>query len=236
MALNAFQQAVSDLAKSLGLKGAAEQQVYQRPEFIALVERLYGKIPLPPGVVPSQVTRNDGLVLEYTDAQGYTHRLQRDVNGASPNLGQVQADQSDRPPILPPNPQQAGAEKALSTGLLGNLGALFGIPTGATGQSQPSQLGSGRTIGTLTGGTSPQAGPRTLGNLFSNVPQVPQSNDPYRQTQRPPALPDLTQVLSRLNNLPSAPQLPDFSALQNQLSQGFGAPPALPDLSAITGG
>jgi len=244
MGLNAYQQAVSDLAHRLGLKGAAEQQVYSRPEYQQLLQQLYGNIPLPAGVDPSQVITNTPALLEYKDADGYVHRLERDLVGTSSSLGQVKETSSNRPPILPPSPQQTQAEKAISTGLLGNLAALFGIPgvnTSPTGTASPSPLGSGRTVGTLTGGTSPGQGSRTLGNLTSNQPQLPTTGginniDPYRQTPAPPGVPDISSVINRLNNLPSPPQMPDFGALQGQLSGAIGAPPGIPDLSAITGG
>lgn len=101
MALNPFQQAISNLAKSLGLRGQAEQQVYQRPEFQQLLIQQFGNIPLPAGIDESMVVSRTPQTVEYKDAQGYIHRLERDINGLSPRLGQVQETSTNRPSVLP---------------------------------------------------------------------------------------------------------------------------------------
>lgn len=101
MALNPFQQAISDLARSLGLRGQAEQQVYQTPQFQQLITQMFGEIPLPAGVDPSQVISRSASGVEYKDAQGFVHRLERDLNGVSPRLGEVQETSTNRPSVLP---------------------------------------------------------------------------------------------------------------------------------------
>lgn len=183
MALNAYQQAVSNLAKSLGLKGAAESQVYQRPEYLALVKQFFGPIPLPAGVDPSQVISDNGAILEYKDAEGYIHRLERDLNGTSSQLGQVKETTTNRPPILPPPPEQAAGERQLNTETLQNITRRFnqGVPAA-------------------------------------------------------PALPDFSFLQNQLSQFPRAPQMPDFTNLFQQLNQPIGQAPTPPDLSGIFGG
>jgi hypothetical protein len=79
MAMNAYQVAISRLARSLGLSGSREAEIYSRPEFQTFLNQWFGAIPLPPGVDPSQVITNTGSVLEYRDAQGYVHRFEREL-------------------------------------------------------------------------------------------------------------------------------------------------------------
>lgn len=201
MALNAFQQAVSNLAKSLGLKGAAEQQVYQRPEFIKLVEQLYGKIPLPPGIDPSMVTRNDGLVLEYKDAEGYVHTLQRDVNGGSATLGQVQPENTNRPAIVTPPAQQA-AERQLNTETLSNISNRFnqGVPP-APALPDFSYI-------------------QNQLRQFPKAPAMPDFSSLFGQLNAPipnaPTPPDLSGIFGGLNALQG-----QYGGIQNQLQQVF---------------
>ena len=130
MPLNPWQQAVSNLAHQLGLRGQAEQAVYQSPQYFALIDQFFGPIPLPPGIDQSQVVKNQGGVLEYKDAEGYIHRLQRDVNGVSSTMGQVAEQGTNRPPILPPSKEQQALEGSLTTNSLQNLIQRFqqGIP------------------------------------------------------------------------------------------------------------
>jgi hypothetical protein len=122
MALNAFQQAVEALAKQLGLKGAAQSQVYQRPEYQDLLTRQFGQIQLPPGVSESQVITRGPQAVEYKDELGYVHRLERDLSGQSPTLGQVTETASNRPNILPESTiGEQAAGKDLFTSLIENL-------------------------------------------------------------------------------------------------------------------
>src|SRR5262245_51624141 len=138
MALNPWQKAIEDLAKQMGLSGQAQQQVYQTPQFQALIKSFFGNIPLPAGVQESAVTSRTGGGLEYTDPEGYSHRLERDINGVSPRLGQVSETSTNRPAVLPigtgnpiaPNPtQQVNLNNLLTQTLQSNPSLpLFGAP------------------------------------------------------------------------------------------------------------
>lgn len=101
MALNPFQRAIELLAQGMGLQGQAQQQVYQTPQFQDLINQFFGEIPLPAGVDPSMIVSKTPTSVEYRDAQGYIHRLERDINGVSPRLGQVQETSTNRPSVLP---------------------------------------------------------------------------------------------------------------------------------------
>lgn len=181
--LSPYQQAVSDLARSLGLRGQAEQQVYGLPQFQELLNRVFGEIPLPAGIDPSQIISRTGQNLQYKDAEGYIHNLERNVNGLASDVGKVKESSTNRPAILPPSQEQAGAEKAQNLQLLDLLKNYFN----------------------------------------QGVPNAPQ-------------LPDFSFLQNQLSQFPKAPQLPDYSGLIGQLNQGFGNAPSLPDISAITGG
>ena len=101
MALNPWQQAISNLARSLGLSGAAEQQVYQTPQFQELITKQFGNIALPAGIDESMVVSRTPTVVEYKDPQGFIHRLERDISGISPRLGEVKETSTNRPAVLP---------------------------------------------------------------------------------------------------------------------------------------
>lgn len=114
MALNPFQQAISDLARSMGLKGQSEQQVYQTPQFQELITQFFGMIPLPAGITEDMIVNRTPTSVEYRDPQGYIHKLERDINGVSPRLGEVRETSTNRPSVLPldtvagaPNAQQS---------------------------------------------------------------------------------------------------------------------------------
>lgn len=206
MGLNAYQQAVSNLAKRLGLRGAAESQVYQRPEYFQLVEQLYGKIPLPPGIDPSQVISNNGAILEYKDAQGYVHRLERDLNGTSSQLGQVRESGTDRPPILPPPPAQAQAEGALNQQILGQLQGQFaqGVPSPP---GLPNFQGLQQALSMIP--RAPQFDfSQLFGQLNRGIPNAPQA-------------PDLSAITGGINNL---------SGQFGQVFQGLMQPSQLANL------
>lgn len=136
MPLNPYQQAVSDLAHRLGLRGGAEQQVFQRPEFANLVNQFFGAIPLPAGIEESMVTSRTPSLLEFRDPQGYITRLERNLSGISPDLGKVKQTSTNRPAVLPSS--GAGEIQALQ-GLLPQLTNLFSNPV-ALSQIDPATL------------------------------------------------------------------------------------------------
>lgn len=103
MPLNDYQKRVSDLARRLGLSGAAESQVYNTPEYAQLVESMF-PVNIPPG---AKITSQTPGRIEYQDAEGYLHALTRDLNGTSPNLGQI-SESTNRPAVLPPSEEQQG--------------------------------------------------------------------------------------------------------------------------------
>jgi hypothetical protein len=126
MALNTFQKAVSDLAHSLGLKGEAEKQVYNTPQYQDLIKRLYGDIALPAGITDAMVTNRSAGSLSYTDPEGYIHQLMRNLNGLDPRLGSVSEISTNRPAVLPASSQ----EKSAVNDLLPQLVNLFKTPVG----------------------------------------------------------------------------------------------------------
>lgn len=155
MALNPFQKAVESLALSMGLKGSAQQAVYQTPQYANLVNQFFGAIPLPAGINESMVGSRTPFGVEYTDPEGYIHQLMRDVSGISPRLGEVRESSTNRPAVLPiekTNPligQILGLGGTQSNqGALGEGQPFFGLPTtgvpagSTTGQSpqQPTNL------------------------------------------------------------------------------------------------
>jgi hypothetical protein len=113
MALNAFQKAVQKLAQSMGLHGDAEQKVYATPEYTQLVGKFFGQIDLPAGITEDMVTYRTPFHLEYKDQYGYTHKLERNLDGRSPSLGQVKELSTDRPAVLPLEKSNPGIEQAM---------------------------------------------------------------------------------------------------------------------------
>lgn len=145
MALNAFQKEVQALAKRLGLKGNAERQVYSRPEYQQLLQSFFGNIQLPAGVSESQIINRDVGSLTYRDAEGYEHRLERNLDGTSSDLGRVIETSTNRPEVLPVSKQIPGTENAIQQALgvlsgmfggggdaggVGGNGQFFGLPVG----------------------------------------------------------------------------------------------------------
>lgn len=124
MALNPFQSEVEKLAKSMNLKGSAQQSVYQTPQFMDLVQRFYGNIPLPAGINESMVTSRTPGSLEYKDPEGYFHQLMRNLNGVDPRLGQVSESSTNRPAVLPFG---GGQQQQLNT-LQNQLNQVFTNP------------------------------------------------------------------------------------------------------------
>lgn len=165
MALNAFQKEVQSLAKSLGLKGSREREVYNRPEYQQLLQRFFGEMQLPAGVDPSQITSRGVGHIEYKDAEGYTHRLERNLDGSSSDLGRVTETDTDRPAVLPVSKQIPGTENAIQQA----LGVLSGVLGG--GQQQfANPEGNGQFFGLPVNGnqnatTQGFQGTGALGNL-----------------------------------------------------------------------
>lgn len=141
MALNPFQQEISNLARSLGLRGSAETQVYQRPEFAQLVNRFFGAIPLPAGIEESMVRSRSAGGLTYLDPQGYEHILERNLNAVDPRLGQVSERSTNRPAILPLEKTNAAApNQQMQQSLVNNLVGILtnqGNPAATTNQLTP---------------------------------------------------------------------------------------------------
>lgn len=135
MPLNPFQLEIEKLAKSMGLKGAAQQQVYGTPQYQDLVNRFYGAIPLPAGVTESMVTGRTPGQVSYSDPEGYIHNLIRNLSGTDPRLGQVSESSTNRPAVLP---SSKGEQTAINT-LLPNLVNLFNSPVGLS-QLDPQTL------------------------------------------------------------------------------------------------
>lgn len=106
MALNPFQSEIEKLAKSMNLKGSAQQGVYNTPQFLDLVQRFYGAIPLPAGINESMVKSRSATGVEYTDPEGYFHQLVRNLNAVDPRLGEVSEKSTNRPAVLPLGGQQ----------------------------------------------------------------------------------------------------------------------------------
>ncbi len=165
MALNAFQKEVQSLAKRLGLKGSREREVYNRPEYQQLLQNFYGNIQLPAGVSESQIINRDVGSLTYRDAEGYEHRLERNLDGTSSDLGRVTESSTNRPEVLPVSKQIPGTENAIQQA----LGVLSGVLGG--GQQQfANPEGNGQFFGLPTNG-NPNAttqgfqGTGALGNL-----------------------------------------------------------------------
>lgn len=136
MALNPFQLEIEKLAKSMGLRGAQQQQVYNTPQFQDLVNRFYGAIPLPAGINESAVTSRSGSALSYTDPEGFIHQLVRNLSGTDPRLGEVSEASTNRPAVLP---SSKGEQSAINT-LLPQLVNLFKNPL-ALSQLDPQTMG-----------------------------------------------------------------------------------------------
>lgn len=143
MALNAFQREISKLAKSMGLKGDAERQVYNTPQYQQLIQSFYGDIPLPAGVNESQVISRNSSQVVYKDADGYTHRLDRNLEGGSADLGRVSEGSTDRPAVLPASkdPNVSAGMDAATKSILQLLGISPG--EGQTPNTIPDTPGGG---------------------------------------------------------------------------------------------
>ena len=166
MALNAFQREVQALAKRLGLKGSREREVYNRPEYQQLLQNFFGNIQLPAGVSESQIISRDVGSITYRDAEGYEHRLERNLDGTSSDLGRVTESSTDRPAVLPVTKQIPGTENAIQQALSVLSGGVFG-----GGQQQfANPEGNGQFFGLPVNGnqnatTQGFQGTGALGNL-----------------------------------------------------------------------
>ena len=167
--LNAFQKEVQKLAKSMGLKGDAERQVYNTPQYQQLLQRFFGNIGLPAGVDESQVISRDAGSVTYKDAEGFTHRLERNLDGTSPDVGKVTEASTDRPAVLPVTKQIPGVEGAIQQAL-GVLSGTFGQKSGSgtqqgNTQQQQEEGFFGLPDPNAQGGTPGFQGTGALGNL-----------------------------------------------------------------------
>lgn len=162
MALSAFQKEVQALAKRLGLKGSREREVYNRPEYQQLLQNFFGDIQLPAGVDPSQIINRDVGSITYRDAEGYIHRLERNLDGTSSDLGRVTETSTDRPAVLPLTKQIGGTENAIQQAL--------GVLSGVFGKGANTGGGNGEFFGLPVNGnqnatTQGFQGTGALGNL-----------------------------------------------------------------------
>jgi hypothetical protein len=80
----------------------------------SVLGNLADKYTLPQGATIVSAGTND---LIYKDAQGYTHRIQREGDANSPNFGQVRELQTDRPAVLPLTEQIPGLSPALQAAI-----------------------------------------------------------------------------------------------------------------------
>jgi hypothetical protein len=150
MALNPFQQAVSDLAKSLGLRGQAEQQVYQTPQYQELLLRQLGNIPLPAGVDESMVISRTPQAVEYRDAEGFVHRLERNLDARDrARFGQVTETSTNRPAILPLAAQNPNGVLQLDPATQAQLKQIFDAQNAI--QEDQFQKAQGTNIAQLVG-------------------------------------------------------------------------------------
>lgn len=91
------------------------QQFFKSPEFGQFVTQTFGGIPVPPG---ANVISQTPFEVVYRDAEGYEHKLTRDVSGGKEG-GQV-TEQTTRPAILPNQGQQqftTGLQERVQQGL-----------------------------------------------------------------------------------------------------------------------
>ncbi len=82
---------------------------------------LKDKFTLPQGAAIVSEGLND---LVYKDAQGFTHRVQRNGDATSPDFGRVSEIGTDRPAVLPLTDQIPGLDIALQ-GAISNITSLF---------------------------------------------------------------------------------------------------------------
>lgn len=137
MALNPFQQELSNLAHRMGLRGQAEQQIYNTPEYWNIVQKMFGNIALPAGINESMVTSRTPGAVSYNDPEGYVHQLIRNLNGVDPRLGSVSESSTNRPAVLPLDKTNPTVASILGTGqgstqpsLLQHLQQILANPVG----------------------------------------------------------------------------------------------------------
>lgn len=90
------------------------EQFFQSPDYLNFVKGKYGDIPVPPGATVLSQTPGE---VRYKDAEGYEHILRRNIAGGAEG-GQV-VEQTNRPPILPPQGAQADLFNQLNQGVSG---------------------------------------------------------------------------------------------------------------------
>ena len=104
--------------------------------------------------------------LIYKDAQGYTHRIQREGDANSPNFGQTRELQTDRPAVLPLTEQIPGLSPALQAA----INAVHSTLTGASlAQLSPGDESNLNTISDSERNLITQQANRTQGELLTGL-------------------------------------------------------------------
>lgn len=101
----------------------------------SVLGNLADRYTLPQGATIVSSGTND---LIYKDAQGYTHRIQREGDANSPNFGRVSELQTDRPAVLPLTEQIPGLAPALQSAINAVNSRLTGgglLPLGASDEA-----------------------------------------------------------------------------------------------------
>lgn len=143
MALNPFQQALSDAAHRMGLRGQSEQQIYNTPEYWKIVQQMFGNVSAPAGITPEMIINQSPGSLEYRDPEGYIHQLIRNLNGLDPRLGSVSEASTNRPAVLPLDKTNPTIANILGTG---GTTTPQATTNAAGGVGQPSLLQHLQTI------------------------------------------------------------------------------------------
>jgi hypothetical protein len=112
--LSAWQQFLSQ-------KFPGKNASFTPDQLAAAADEFFGTIPIPPG---AQVISRSGAGVEYVDADGYRHILRRELDGRSPNAGQVTTN-TDRPNIAQTPAQTSGLLNSLTGGARGVVDQQF---------------------------------------------------------------------------------------------------------------
>ncbi len=116
--------AVSNLSAWQGFlsqKFPGKNASFTPEQLAAAADEFFGAIPVPPG---AQVISRSGAGVEYVDAEGFRHILRRELDGRSPNAGQVTTN-TDRPNIPQTTGQASGLLGALTGGARGVVDQQF---------------------------------------------------------------------------------------------------------------
>jgi hypothetical protein len=137
------------------------QQFFKSPEFGQFVTQTFGGIPVPPG---ANLISQTPFEVVYRDAEGYEHKLTRDVSGGKEG-GQV-TEQTSRPAVLP-NQQQQTAVNTLQNSV------IQGLTSAPTLQQLPPDVAAQlQAISDAEVARNQQAGQQTqsqiLAQLFGN--------------------------------------------------------------------